>query len=166
MADVRLIERLRPIAEVGVESTRERMPMTPFPARTASTSGGRGVRWRRRGPPCRPPLPRETRTDDVEWREGSTSCGRATGVAGWAGARLIERWQPVAETGDRCPGNGVFCPHRSFPRKRESRCPADARVSPANKQKRVRNRPMRAGHERSQGRHACTSERRAGGRSA
>ena len=32
MADVRLIERWLPIAEIGVESTRERTPMTPFPA--------------------------------------------------------------------------------------------------------------------------------------
>ena len=30
--DVRLIERWLPIAEIGVESTRERTPMTPFPA--------------------------------------------------------------------------------------------------------------------------------------
>ena len=30
--DVRLIERWLPIAEIGVESTRERAPMTPFPA--------------------------------------------------------------------------------------------------------------------------------------
>ena len=32
MADTRLIERWLPIAELGVESTRERTPMTPFPA--------------------------------------------------------------------------------------------------------------------------------------
>ena len=32
MNDVRLIERWLPIAEIGVESTRERTPMTPFPA--------------------------------------------------------------------------------------------------------------------------------------
>ena len=32
MADTRLIERWLPIAEVGIESTRERTPMTPFPA--------------------------------------------------------------------------------------------------------------------------------------
>ena len=32
MQDIRLIERWLPIAEVGVESTRERTPMTPFPA--------------------------------------------------------------------------------------------------------------------------------------
>ena len=32
MPDVRLIERWLPIAEIGVESTRERTPMTPFPA--------------------------------------------------------------------------------------------------------------------------------------
>ena len=32
MSDVRLIERWLPIAEIGVESTRERTPMTPFPA--------------------------------------------------------------------------------------------------------------------------------------
>ena len=32
MADTRLIERWLPIAEIGVESTRERTPMTPFPA--------------------------------------------------------------------------------------------------------------------------------------
>ena len=31
-ADVRLIERWLPIAAIGVESTRERTPMTPFPA--------------------------------------------------------------------------------------------------------------------------------------
>ena len=30
--DTRLIERWLPIAELGVESTRERTPMTPFPA--------------------------------------------------------------------------------------------------------------------------------------
>ena len=30
--DIRLIGRWWPIAEVGVESTRERTPMTPFPA--------------------------------------------------------------------------------------------------------------------------------------
>ena len=32
MHDVRLIERWLPIAELGIESTRERTPMTPFPA--------------------------------------------------------------------------------------------------------------------------------------
>ena len=32
MSDTRLIERWLPIAEIGVESTRERTPMTPFPA--------------------------------------------------------------------------------------------------------------------------------------
>ena len=32
MADVRLIERWLPIAEIGMESLRERTPMTPFPA--------------------------------------------------------------------------------------------------------------------------------------
>ena len=32
MPDTRLIERWLPIAEIGVESTRERTPMTPFPA--------------------------------------------------------------------------------------------------------------------------------------
>ena len=32
MRDTRLIERWLPIAELGVESTRERTPMTPFPA--------------------------------------------------------------------------------------------------------------------------------------
>ena len=32
MSDVRLIERWLPIAEIGIESTRERTPMTPFPA--------------------------------------------------------------------------------------------------------------------------------------
>ena len=32
MPDIRLIERWLPIAEIGVESTRERTPMTPFPA--------------------------------------------------------------------------------------------------------------------------------------
>ena len=32
MADARLIERWLPIAEIGIESTRERTPMTPFPA--------------------------------------------------------------------------------------------------------------------------------------
>ncbi len=32
MADTRLIERWLPIAEIGIESTRERTPMTPFPA--------------------------------------------------------------------------------------------------------------------------------------
>ena len=32
MADTRLIERWLPIAELGIESTRERTPMTPFPA--------------------------------------------------------------------------------------------------------------------------------------
>ena len=32
--------------------------------------------------------------------------------------RRIGRWRPVAETGDRCPGNGVSCPLRSLPRKR------------------------------------------------
>ena len=32
MSDVRLIERWLPIAELGIESTRERTPMTPFPA--------------------------------------------------------------------------------------------------------------------------------------
>ena len=31
MTDTRLIERWLPIAEIGVESTRERTPMTPFP---------------------------------------------------------------------------------------------------------------------------------------
>ena len=30
--DTRLIERWLPIAELGIESTRERTPMTPFPA--------------------------------------------------------------------------------------------------------------------------------------
>ena len=37
MADTRLIERWLPIAEVGVESTRERTPMTPFPAAEPAT---------------------------------------------------------------------------------------------------------------------------------
>ena len=32
MSDVRLIERWLPIAQIGIESTRERTPMTPFPA--------------------------------------------------------------------------------------------------------------------------------------
>ncbi len=32
MADTRLIERWLPIAEIGIESIRERTPMTPFPA--------------------------------------------------------------------------------------------------------------------------------------
>jgi putative DNA methylase len=32
MMDTRLIERWLPIAELGIESTRERTPMTPFPA--------------------------------------------------------------------------------------------------------------------------------------
>ena len=32
MADTRLIERWLPISELGIESTRERTPMTPFPA--------------------------------------------------------------------------------------------------------------------------------------
>ncbi len=32
MSDIRLIERWLPIAEIGIESTRERTPMTPFPA--------------------------------------------------------------------------------------------------------------------------------------
>ena len=32
MDDTRLIERWLPIAELGIESTRERIPMTPFPA--------------------------------------------------------------------------------------------------------------------------------------
>ena len=32
MPDTRLIERWLPIAALGVESTRERTPMTPFPA--------------------------------------------------------------------------------------------------------------------------------------
>ena len=32
MSDVRLIERWLPIAEIGIESMRERTPMTPFPA--------------------------------------------------------------------------------------------------------------------------------------
>ena len=32
MTDTRLIERWLPIAALGIESTRERTPMTPFPA--------------------------------------------------------------------------------------------------------------------------------------
>ena len=32
MNDVRLIERWLPIAEIGIERTRERTPMMPFPA--------------------------------------------------------------------------------------------------------------------------------------
>ena len=32
MSDVRLIERWLPIAALGIESVRERTPMTPFPA--------------------------------------------------------------------------------------------------------------------------------------
>ena len=32
MDDTRLIERWLPIAQIGIESTRERTPMTPFPA--------------------------------------------------------------------------------------------------------------------------------------
>ena len=32
MADTRLIERWLPISSLGIESTRERTPMTPFPA--------------------------------------------------------------------------------------------------------------------------------------
>ncbi|MEK7685241.1 MAG: DUF1156 domain-containing protein, partial [Verrucomicrobiota bacterium] len=31
-SDTRLIERWLPIAEIGIESLRERTPMTPFPA--------------------------------------------------------------------------------------------------------------------------------------
>ena len=43
MNDVRLIERWLPIAEIGIESTRERTPMMPFPA-----PNRRHVRWARR----------------------------------------------------------------------------------------------------------------------
>src|ERR1700719_3346425 len=32
MSDTRLIERWLPITEIGIESVRERTPMTPFPA--------------------------------------------------------------------------------------------------------------------------------------
>src|SRR5947207_15812330 len=32
MDDTRLIERWLPVAEIGIESLRERTPMTPFPA--------------------------------------------------------------------------------------------------------------------------------------
>ena len=32
MSDTRLIERWLPITEIGIESLRERTPMTPFPA--------------------------------------------------------------------------------------------------------------------------------------
>lgn len=32
MSETRLIERWLPIAEIGIESARERTPMTPFPA--------------------------------------------------------------------------------------------------------------------------------------
>ena len=38
MPDTRLIERWLPIVEIGIESTCERTPITPFPGRTASTS--------------------------------------------------------------------------------------------------------------------------------
>ena len=52
MPDTRLIERWLPIAALGVESTRERTPMTPFPrseppprlvgaASVGSVAGGR-----------------------------------------------------------------------------------------------------------------------------
>ena len=60
---------------------------------------------------------------------------------GWAkrmnDVRRIGRRQPVAETGDRCPGNGAARPPPSFPRKRESRCLGygtlgNARVPPAS----------------------------------
>ena len=39
-SDTRLIERWLPIAELGVESLRERTPMTPFPLPTAFMCGG------------------------------------------------------------------------------------------------------------------------------
>ena len=84
MAGARLfVERWLPVAEISVESTRGRTPMTSFPAPTGCTSGERGVRWRRRERRCRSPLPRETRTDDVKWKEGGTSCGFVAGAAGW-----------------------------------------------------------------------------------
>ena len=37
MTDTRLIEQGMPVAETGVESTRERTPMTPFPAAEPAT---------------------------------------------------------------------------------------------------------------------------------
>ena len=60
--------------------------------------------------------------------------------------RLIGRWLPIADVGDGRAGN--------------------ARVSPASPACGPAMVRVRAGHERSQERHACTSERRTGGRSA
>ena len=41
--DTRLIERWLPIAEIGIESLRERTPMTPFPAPMRSRDNLRNV---------------------------------------------------------------------------------------------------------------------------
>ena len=58
MADTRLIVQGMPVAETGVESTRERTPMTPFPAPSrfrlvgaASAGGGAGLPCRRKREP-------------------------------------------------------------------------------------------------------------------
>ncbi len=48
-SDTRLIERWLPITELGIESVRERTPMTHFPHLTVSMSGGHGARWLPRG---------------------------------------------------------------------------------------------------------------------
>jgi len=51
----RLIEEWLPIAEIGIESVRERTPMTP-PSRhqIVCIFGGRGGRWWLRGQRCWP----------------------------------------------------------------------------------------------------------------
>ena len=84
MADTRLFERWLPIAEVGVESTRERTPMTPFPAagpaaRLVGAVSAGGVAGGGAGLPCR--RKREPMTSSggkgarpvavrPEWRDG------------------------------------------------------------------------------------------------
>ena len=53
MSDRRLIEEWLPIAELGIESTRERRSMTAlFRQPTTSMYGGRDGRWWRRGRRC------------------------------------------------------------------------------------------------------------------
>ena len=55
MADTRLIERWLPIAALGIESVRERTPMTSFPAPNRLH-----VRWARRPLGSRTPWAVET----------------------------------------------------------------------------------------------------------
>ena len=85
-ADARLIERWLPIAALGIESTRERTPMTPFPAPNRLH-----VWWARRPlvqvaqrcwPQCCPPMQTAKRSNTrsafmaTQWRRAGRSTPR------------------------------------------------------------------------------------------